>query len=81
MKPAYKDCISDAHIGECRKLSHNVRAVDETAAYRDALFKHRPVVRVPNEKRRPCVAKRIKKLSKYVKRAWNGYRFGKVIKP
>lgn len=34
---------------------------------------------IQNQKRRACVQRRLKKLSKYVRRAWNGYTFGRLV--
>lgn len=75
---SYKENISDAHRGEVRKTWHIERAKMETEPYAGILFKQRPNVHVQNAKRRPCVQKRLRKLMKYVKRAWNGYRLGKL---
>lgn len=77
-KTDYKDSISEAHRGEVRKTWHIERATSETEPYRHLLFKQKPNVHVQNAKRRPCVQARLNKLTKYVRRAWNGYRLGKL---
>lgn len=65
MKRPYKECISDAHVAAYRKTRHLLNGKSG-------------VLRIPNTKRRPCVHARLMKLAKYVRRAWNGYSFGKV---
>lgn len=69
MKAAYKDCISIAHISAYRKTLHNVRC--SNAAFN-------AIRREPNSKRRACVQKRLNKLTKYVRRAWKRYSYGKL---
>jgi hypothetical protein len=78
MKTEYKDYLHEAYRGEVRKLSYY--APTKNADFCVTPFVSRRVrkLRVPNAKRRVVVQKRIAKLLKYVKRAWNGYSFGKV---
>lgn len=70
----YKDNINIEHHHSFRKTWH---------IERDAIpwilggkcDKH-----IPNAKRRPSVQKHLNKLTKYVKRAWKGYSFGRLPK-
>lgn len=73
MKQPYRIGISAANIAEHRRTWHI--EVDRTVT---ALFKVKPCRHVQNAKRRPCVQKRLNKLGKYVRRAWNGYSFGEL---
>lgn len=75
----YKDHLHDAYRGEVHKLSHHAPA-KELHSEVPFLARRAFRLRVPNAKRRVVVQKRIAKLLKYVKRAWNGYSFGKVKK-
>lgn len=72
MRAEYKDFISVEHRYAYRKTWHI-----ERASYAGP-FIRTPATHVQNAKRRPCVQKRLAKLSKYVRRAWNGYNFGEL---
>lgn len=77
MKTEYKDYLHEAYRGEVRKLSHHT-AKEKIIGITPMLFNRVMKPRKPNAKRRVVVQKRIAKLLRYVKRAWNGYSFGKV---
>lgn len=77
MKIEYKDWLSEAYSGEVRKLSHYTTK-EKIIGITPMLFNRVMKPRKPNHKRRIVVQKRIAKLQKYIKRAWNGYSFGRV---
>lgn len=68
----YKDAISNEYHSTFRKTWHVERGI---APWKGAgrCDKH-----VSNSKRRPVVQKRLRKLNKYLKRAWKGYVFGRL---
>lgn len=79
MATEYKDNLLSAYQGETHKLSHRVPCADlpKAKAEKFKFFRVKTTVRVPNTKRRKVVQLRVKKLLKYVKRAWAGYKQGK----
>lgn len=69
---SYREAISNEYHSAFRKTWHIERGI---APWKGAgrCDKH-----VSNTKRRPVVQKRLRKLNKYLKRAWKGYVFGRL---
>jgi hypothetical protein len=70
---SYKDVLLVVYHHEVRnKTTHFEVAPDAVPNF----FRKKRRVRVRNASVRPVVKKRLKKLNKYVKRAWYGYKEG-----